>query len=243
MRRPRVYILYAPGTNCHEETADGFRLAGGDPVVCHLTSDLLNHRKRLAECDIIAIPGGFSFGDHVAEGRIFAIDLIYRLKDQLIEVLDKDILIIGICNGFQVLADTGLLPGNDGPGEIGAIIDKNLSAVFESRWVEIYAQETNCKWTEGIGDEPLRMPIAHGAGRVIIRSDYDENQTVFRYGKPRGTESYPDNPNGSPGGRAGICDPTGKILGLMPHPERAIYPWLGSEDGLKIFKAGIDAVK
>jgi len=243
MMRPRVNILYAPGINCHHETADAFRMAGAEPSFCHLTADLLSGKKRLTDCDLLSLPGGFAFGDHVAAGRIVSIDLIYRLKDQLLEVREKNIPIIGICNGFQVLINTGLLPGTGKIGEAKALLDRNLSAVFESRWVNVYIQETDCVWTRGLFGESLLIPVAHGEGRLLLPDTFDDRQTVFRYGSPEGTQSYPSNPNGSQRGRAGICDPSGLILGLMPHPERAIYPWLGSEDGLKIFKAGVASVR
>ena len=243
MIRLRVNVLYAPGINCHHETADAFRLAGAEPSICHLTDDLLSGRVKLTECDLLAIPGGFSFGDHVAAGRIFALDLINRLKDQLFEVRERGIPIIGVCNGFQVLINTGLLPGNEEIGHLHALLDRNLSAVFESRWVTLYVQETECVWTRGLSGQFLNLPVAHGEGRLLLPDGYNEKQTVLRYGSPQGTETYPANPNGSPGGRAAICDPSGRILGLMPHPERAIYPWLGSEDGLKIFKAGVASVR
>lgn len=243
MNRPRVKVLYAPGTNCHHETADAFHLAGAEPSICHLTGDLLAGKEKLFKSDILAIPGGFSFGDHLAAGRIFALDLITRLKDQLFEVREKCIPIIGICNGFQVLINTGLLPENGKIGHPTGILDQNLSAVFESRWVTLYVQKTNCLWTQNLEGESLLMPVAHGEGRLLLPEDFDDKQTVFRYGTPSGTDTYPDNPNNSPEGRAGICDPSGRILGLMPHPERAIYPWLGSEDGLKIFKTGVESVK
>ncbi len=242
--RPRVKILYTPGVNCHHETVDAFRLAGAEPSICNLTADILSGREKLTDCDLLAVPGGFAFGDHVAAGRIFAIDLIYRLKDQLLAILEKEIPIIGICNGFQVLINTGLLPGDKkSMGHAHAILDRNRSAVFESRWVTLCVQDTHCLWTKGLSGQSLRFPVAHGEGRLRLFDSYDEKQTVLRYGSPNGTENYPDNPNGSPSGRAGLCDPSGRILGLMPHPERAIYPWLGSEDGLKIFKAGVKAVK
>ena len=241
--RPRVHVLYAPGTNCHHETMDAFRLAGAEPSLCHLTDDLISHKIKLTDCDILAIPGGFSFGDHLAAGRIFSIDLINRLRNQLLEARQKSIPIIGICNGFQVLINTGLLPGNGEIGQAKGLLDRNNSAVFESRWVDLYVQKVNCIWINKLSGQCLRMPTAHGEGRLLLSDDFNMQQAALRYGSFSGTENYPQNPNGSPGGLAGITDPSGHILGLMPHPERAIYSWLGSDDGLKIFMAGVAEIK
>lgn len=238
---PRVNILYAPGNNCHEETADAFRLAGADPEICNLTDDFLSGRKKLYDCDLMALPGGFSFGDHLAAGRLVMIDLIHRLKDQLEEVKSRGIPIIGICNGFQALMNTGLLPGTGEVGHPTGILDRNNSAVFESRWCQIKVKTSPCIWTKGLEGDVLNVPVAHGEGRLRFSEDFDDSQTVVQYHHD-GMMDYPYNPNGSENNRAGICDDTGRVFGLMPHPERAIYPWLGSEDGLKVFKAGVDAV-
>ena len=146
MSRPKVYVLYGPGINCHHETADAFRLAGADPIICHLTDDLLKHRTSLTDCQLLVVPGGFAFGDHIAAGRIFALDMITRLRDQLNEVREKKIPIIGICNGFQIIINTGLLPGTGPVGEPDALVDRNLSAVYESRWVRVTVQESPCVW-------------------------------------------------------------------------------------------------
>lgn len=244
MSKPKVLVLYAPGTNCHFETMEAFRLAGAKPSLCLLTEGLIGGKQKLYETDLLAFPGGFSFGDHIAAGKIFAIDLVYRLRDQLWEAKERGIPMIGICNGFQILINTGLLPGNGSFGKPNALLDRNQKAIFVSAWVNLYVQpNTPCLWTKGLENLCLRMPTAHGEGRLLLPSDFDDRYTVFRYGTPEGTESFPENPSGSPKGRAGICDPTGRILGLMPHPERAIYSWLGSVDGLEIFKAGVKAVK
>ncbi len=243
MTKPRVNILYAPGTNCHVELAEAFRLAGGDPVFIHLTEDLLGGRKRLMDCDILALPGGWSFGDHIAGGRIVSVDLLCRAKDQLQEIQEKGIPVLGVCNGFQILMDTGLLPGGGELGPSPARLDRNGSAVFESRWITLHVEAVDSIWTRGLAGQALCMPVAHGEGRLLLPDDFDDNRTVFRYSPPPGTTNYPANPNASPDGRAGICDVTGRIAGLMPHPERAIYPWLGSNDGIKIFRSGVDAVR
>ena len=243
MMKPRVSILYAPGTNCHHETADAFRLVGANPEFVHLTDDLLGGKKRLTECDILALPGGFAFGDHVGAGRVVAVDLLFRLRDQLLEVRERRIPTVGICNGFQFLILTGLLPGTGDIGEPKALLDRNLSAAFESRWVDVYVQEADCIWTRGLEGQKMHVPVAHGEGRLRLPDDFHDARTILRYGAPEGTLDYPANPNGSEGGRAGICDPTGLIIGLMPHPERALHPWLGSDDGRKIFETGVKAIR
>lgn len=240
--KPRVKILYSPGNNCHIETAEAFKMAGAEPEICNMKADLFSGRDRLDRCDLLALPGGFSWGDHLAAARIWALDLVFRLRDQLESVREKQIPIIGICNGFQALINTGLLPGTKPVGQPTAIVDRNLSAVFESRWVTLGVQDAGCMWTNGLAGTELRMPVAHGEGRLLLAGG-EAHRTVFKYGSVEGTQEYPANPNGSPDARAGICDPSGRILGLMPHPERAIYPWHGSEDGLKIFKAGVNAVR
>ena len=239
MMRPKVKVLYAPGNNCHNETLEAFRMAGAEPELTLLTADLLSGRQKLTDCDLIAVPGGFSFGDHVAAGRLFAMELVTRLSDQLKEARERHIPMIGICNGFQILAATGLLPGTAELGHPDALLDRNAGACFESRWVRMQIEKTNCLWTEGLAGEVLHVPLAHGEGRLLVPENFDESLCVFRYEG----DGYPANPNGSAKNRAGITDPTGRILGLMPHPERAIYPWSLSADGLRLFEAGVRAIR
>ncbi|MCK5148259.1 phosphoribosylformylglycinamidine synthase I [bacterium] len=237
--KPKVKVLYAPGNNCHHELIQAFKMAGADPQLTLLTADLLSGRQSLTDCDMIAIPGGFSFGDHVAAGRLFALELNTRLADQLKEARERHIPMIGICNGFQILVNTGLLPGSAEIGHPDGLLDRNASAIFESRWVDMRIERSNCIWTQGMAGETMHIPMAHGEGRLLLPEDYDDSLTVFSYVG----EEYPANPNGSPSGRAGITDSTGHILGLMPHPERAIYDWSPSNEGLRLFETGVKAIR
>ena len=231
--KPTVAVLYGPGINCHEETAFALELAGLEAKVANL-QDILNGDDDLTRYQAVVVPGGFSWGDHLGAGRIFGIHLVARLADQLEKLVEAGKPVLGICNGFQILVETGLLP-NRTIGERGAALLQNKSATFESRWVELVVTDADSIWTRGLDGRVLRMPVAHGEGRL-----YWENGNSIRpmlcYSKDgQPTEEYPANPNGAPGGVAGICDSTGMIFGLMPHPERASLEWHGSADGMEIF--------
>lgn len=229
-------ILYAPGTNCHEETAAAIEAAGGESRLV-LLSDLLEGRSRLGEYQAAVIPGGFSYGDHLGAGRIFGTVLIARLREQVDEFLDAGKPMLGVCNGFQVLADAGILPGR-APGQRSMALVENRSARFEDRKVRLAVTGARSRWTEGLAGCVLEMPCAHGEGRPIWAGDANPSQVVFRYlnkcGNP--TDHYPENPNGAPDAIAGITDDTGLVLGLMPHPERASLPAHYSQDGLLLFR-------
>ncbi len=231
-------ILYAPGTNCHEETAAAIELAGGKTELV-LLRDLLDGRTRLEKYQAAVIPGGFSYGDHLGAGRIFATMLVARLRDQLIEFLDAKKPLLGVCNGFQVLTEAGILLGRT-PGRRTMALIENQSARFEDRKIRLVVSSEKCLWTDGIEGEVLEMPVAHAEGRALFcgPDDTASPRVVFRYSDAQGhpTQHYPENPNGAPGGIAGITDETGLILGLMPHPERAFLPSHYSQDGLKIYK-------
>ena len=231
--KPRIGVLYAPGTNCHEETAFAVEQAGGEAEFL-LLAELLAGRATFAEYQGLIFPGGFSYGDHIAAGRIFAVHLLARLTEALREFLASHRPILGICNGDQVLMETGLLPVGV-PGERTAALTQNRSARFEGRWVTLLAQGKSF-WTEGLQERPLRLPSAHGEGRLVLPPGAAA-RPAFCYTEDgaQPTETYPANPAGSPGGLAGATDPTGLILGLMPHPERAVLPAHGSEDGRGIF--------
>ncbi len=259
--KPKVCVLRTAGTNCDKETAFAFSLAGASADLVHI-NNLVSAKVDLSGYHILVLPGGFSYGDDIASGKIFANELKYKLAPDLKEFIQAGKLIIGICNGFQILVKSGLLPGNDLlVQDVSLII--NDSGKFEDRWVylsspvrEFASSRVKCIWTKNL-PEIIYLPVAHGEGKFIVKdkkvlSRIKKNgQVVFSYsdasGKPAG---YPANPNGSLENIAGICDATGRILGLMPHPERHIqlrqHPrWSGKKagDGLQIFKNGVDYIK
>ena len=226
--KPKALILRAAGTNCDYETEYAFRLAGADTDLVHI-NELARGEKSLTGYRILAIPGGFTYGDDVAAGKILANELKYKLEDQVERFLEDGNLILGICNGFQVLVRAGLLPALDGPGGAQEVtLTDNDSGMFEDRWVYLRPEESRCVFTKGV-EETLHFPVAHAEGKFVHRNPdvlrrLNENgQIVFRYVGPEGgPPTYPLNPNGSVEDIAGICDPTGRVLGLMPHPERHI---------------------
>lgn len=238
MTQATTAILYAPGTNCHEETAAAIEMAGGRTALV-LLRDLLQGDTRLENYQAAVIPGGFSYGDHLGAGRILATMLVAQLRDQIIEFLDDHKPLLGVCNGFQVLAEAGILPTRT-PGKRSMALLENQSARFEDRRVRLIVSREACVWTEGLSGQILEMPAAHGEGRPLFcaMESLAGGYVVVRYGDAAGrpTMHYPENPNGAPDAIAGITDHTGMILGLMPHPERASLPAHGSQDGLKLFK-------
>jgi phosphoribosylformylglycinamidine synthase subunit PurQ / glutaminase len=238
MSKARVAVLYSPGTNCHEETVAAFELAGGAAEVV-LLRDLLDERLHLDDYQAAIVPGGFSYGDHLGAGRIFATLLVAGLYEELARFLDKAKPILGICNGFQVLTEAGLLPGR-APGKRSMALIENQSAHFEDRKVRLRVTGEASFWTKGLEGQTLQLPSAHGEGRPLFceAAERTKPRVLFRYCGERGetASSYPDNPNGAPEAIAGVCDAAGLVMGLMPHPERASFPTNYSQDGLKIFQ-------
>ncbi len=237
MSAAKTAVLYSPGTNCHEETIAAIEFAGGTAELV-LLRDLLERRIRLDRYQAAVVPGGFSYGDHLGAGRIFGTTLVARLCDQLMEFLEKQKPMLGICNGFQVLTEAGILPGRT-PGKRSMALIENQSARFEDRKVRLLVSSEKCAWTRGLAGQILRMPSAHAEGRPLICETADaQPRVVFQYSSEDGrpTMEYPDNPNGAPDAVAGVTDSTGLILGLMPHPERAALPGQYSQDGLKLFQ-------
>lgn len=225
---PRVLILRAPGTNCDEETAHAFALAGGTPERWHVNR-LLEQPQRLADFQVLCIPGGFCYGDDIAAGRILGNQIRHHLADPLQAFRDSGKLVLGICNGFQVLLKTELLLAGDAAGPI-ATLAANDSGRFEDRWVRLVATGGKCVFLNDVTE--LELPVAHGEGKFVPRDERvleslrRAGQLVLRYAgrsaKPQAV--YPDNPNGAIDDVAGVCDATGRVFGLMPHPERFVDP-------------------
>jgi len=269
-RSARVLVLSGYGLNCEAETAEGFSRAGALVDTIHL-GDVLERGgiAGLAGYDILVFVGGFSFGDHIQSGRVYANRLRFRLGDALARFVENGGLALGICNGFQTLVCLGLLPGFDKksgaalPEQSAALVHNDRLGYFDT-WVKLAVdQESPCVWTKGLGPS-LEMPSRHGEGKLLFLSDELKTRSEtshlvpVRYANADGTptEVWPDNPNGSPGGAAGLCDPTGRIFGLMPHPDAYLYPenhpdWQRQADagtlpevglGLRIFENGVKAV-
>jgi phosphoribosylformylglycinamidine synthase len=223
-----VLILTGAGINCDYETQWAFQQAGATTVRVPVT-DLVAGTASLADFDTLVVPGGFSFGDDLGSGKVLALTLRHHLGDALRNFVAGGGLVLGICNGFQVLVNLGLLPGLGDLFEVQAALTFNESGRFEDRWCHLGIDpESPCVFTAGIAG--LHLPVRHGEGRLVIRDPElldrltENHQIVARYvgadGRPATT--YPDNPNGSLEAIAGLCDPTGRIFGLMPHPEAAV---------------------
>jgi phosphoribosylformylglycinamidine synthase len=285
---PRVLILRAPGTNCDHETQFAFEQSGASAERVHVAR-ILERPAVLEAYQILCIPGGFSYGDDIAAGRILAGQLRHHLSDALRAFRSAGKLILGICNGFQVLLRSGILLDEDSTGPV-ATLSWNDSGQFEDRWVCLRACSDKCPFLAGI--DRLELPVAHAEGKFITRDRtvllklQDAGQLVLRYARDgrdarnsrngrdahdgrdgEGAQDahdahdgrddnaavpYPENPNGSIGDVAGVCDTSGRVLGMMPHPERHTdrthHPrWTRGQDrgpvtdadGLAIFKNAV----
>ena len=260
----RVLVLTGLGLNCEVETAEAFRLVGASPELVHLL-DLLDGRdeRRLADYQIVSFVGGFAFGDHLGAGSVFANKIRWRLYDQLVRFIHGAGLALGICNGFQTMVRLGMVPGFDGDYRTPrATLAPNDRLGYWDSWVKLQSDpESPCVWTHGI--DGIELPTRHGEGKFLAASDEvflrleQGHQIALRYVDDQGlpTQDWPANPNGSTGAVAGICDPTGRLFGLMPHPDAYLYPFqhphwtrqkvigqLPDEGaGLAIFRNGVDA--
>jgi phosphoribosylformylglycinamidine synthase len=257
MKKVKVLILRTAGTNCDLETQSAFELCGAYVERLHINF-LANNKSKILDYDILAFPGGFSYGDDIASGKILANEVKNKFGDQVKKFALSGRPIIGICNGFQVLVKMGLLPEPKLFEQVSTL-SYNDSDKFECRWVYLKIEEkSNCIWTKNL-ISVISLPIAHGEGKFIPKDKKllkilnKNNQVVFRYSTKDGKEaSYPLCPNGSTESIAGICNKKGNIFGLMPHPERYIlslqHPCREGLDGEYgwgkiIFQNAINAVK
>jgi len=260
MSKPTVLILRAPGTNCDQETGFAFEAAGATARYTHI-NQLIESPALLLDAQILCLPGGFSYGDDIAAGRIFASQLQTRMSEAISEFRDAGKLILGICNGFQILIKSGfLLPPDD--GGLTATMAWNDSGRFIDTWVNLKTDNRKCVFLRDI--EQMYLPIAHAEGKFVTRNEtildslQSAGQLALKYCRPtgeigetgeNGSVPYPHNPNGSTAHVAGVCDSTGRIFGLMPHPERHIDPthhprWTREGlaecgDGLAIFQNAV----
>lgn len=253
--KPKVAVLSGYGINCEYETSYCFNKCGADAEIVHI-SKFLNKEKNLMDYQILAIPGGFSFGDDISSGKVLANKIKYNLQE-IHDFIKKGNLIIGICNGFQVLVKSGILPNLEGNFKQEVTLTFNDSGKFEDRWCYLKVESNRCVWTKNLKN--LFLPVRHGEGKFFCNKEILENLKindliVIKYADENFNvvDKYPYNPNGSIDSIAGICDKTGRIFGLMPHPEayNSLYNnpfWksMNKKDidkfpiGIKIFENGV----
>lgn len=227
--KPKALIITGYGINCEEETALAFEKAGGESKIMHV-NDLIEKIELLKDCQILAFPGGFSYGDDTGSGNALANKIRNNILDPILDFAREDKLVIGICNGFQIISNLGLVPAiDDRYGERTVALMHNRQARYECRWVHIKNTTDKCIWTKNL--EILHSPIAHAEGNFYAEPETlkklsENDQIVWKYSKEDGSSAngeFPFNPNGSIEDIAGICDPSGRILGMMPHPERFLF--------------------
>lgn len=257
MPRPKAIILRTAGTNCDVESAFACEKAGFQADRVHVNR-IASGEVALDDYSLLFIAGGFSYGDDVAAGKIMALELDRRFGDSLRAYEEKGKLAIGVCNGFQVLIKTGLLPFRTGSGaDLRATLTNNDSGKYEDRWTRMTVeQESVCVFTRSMRPR-IELPVAHGEGKFIVKSESDmtelerDGQIVLRYAAKDGGEPvYPENPNGSMKHIAGVCNKKGTFFGLMPHPERFLFRinhprWTREDlpeegDGMLFFKNAFD---
>ncbi len=256
----KTLIMTGYGINCDYETQHAFQLAGSEAERIHLI-DLIKKKVLMDDYHILAIPGGFSFGDDIASARVLSNKIKYNLSKEIHKFIEDKKLIIGICNGFQSLVKIGLLPGFDRNYNYQTVtLTFNDSGRFEDRWVYLKANpKAKCVFTMGI--ESMYLPIRHGEGKFITKNAsilkklHENNHVVFQYTDDRGNlAGYPYNPNGSLDNIAGICDETGRIFGLMPHPEAFTHftnhpRWTRMKnieeegEGLQVFRNAVEYIE
>ena len=251
MTTVKTLILRAPGTNCDWETAFAFEQAGSQVELVHI-NELIKRDKMLSDYQIMVIPGGFTYGDDISGGKLLANETRLNLGDEMRGFVADGKLILGICNGLQVLVKAGVLYGLKGENRYPLTLFSNDSGKFECRWVYLRTNgDSPCVFTRGI--EKMYLPIAHGEGKIVTESGISNAAVYYADEKGHIDAGYPYNPNGSTDNIAGLCDDSGRVFALMPHPERFIrwtqHPRWTREppsdvgDGFRIFKNAVDWAK
>ncbi len=265
MSNPKVIVLTGYGINCEEETAFAFKKAGADSVIVHI-NDLIENKTILKNSEIFVFPGGFSYGDDTGSGKALANKIKNNLIDELESFISRDTLMLGICNGFQVMVNLGIVPALGGfSKEAQVSLEHNVSSRYQCRWIDLEInQDSPSVFTKGISR--LHIPVAHGEGNFFapdktVDSIMEKNLCVMKYIKSDGSPAqgeFPYNPNGSMNDIASICDESGRVMGMMPHPERGMFftqrdDWTGikeknqrsglpipeESDGMMIFKNAV----
>lgn len=258
-KQPQALVLLAPGINCEQETATALTLVGFEVQMLYL-NELAAEKAKLLQSHLLVLPGGFSYGDDLGSGKVLAARLKLHLLETVLTFWEQGGLILGICNGFQVLVKLGLLPQVEGKLEPQASLTFNQQAKFENRWVYLKANQSSpCVFTKGIQDL-LYLPVRHGEGRFVPKNKQllqkirEQQLIAVKYVDAFGLPApYPVNPNGSVDDAAGLCDQTGRIFGLMPHPEVFVrltqHPaWTRknvnlNQSGLKIFSNALAYIR
>jgi phosphoribosylformylglycinamidine synthase I len=257
LERARACILRVGGTNCDLEVKAALEELGLKSEILHM-----NQLRSLSKYQMLIFPGGFSYGDYVRAGAIWGKEAFTRFGTQLASFVEEGKLVMGICNGFQVLVESGLLPGDGADGIPTAALANNTSAKYECRWVRLRVERSKSPFTRHLKEgKILHIPIGHGEGRFLLPNEKALDglllcgQVAFRYAFTNGEPAegkYPHNPNGSIYDIAGICNKAGNVMGMMPHPERAFYGWQqpGSEakakpfgDGKELFLGAMNYIK
>lgn len=230
MAKPQTLVLTGYGINCEEETAFAFEIAGSETRIIHI-NDLIENSSLLDEYQVLVFPGGFSYGDDTGSGKALANRIKNNLLDEIKKFIERDTLMLGICNGFQVLANLGVVPAINGfTGNAEVSLEHNKSFRYQCRWIDVAVNASSPSvFTKGI--EKMHIPVAHGEGNFYAPADILEkieskNLAVMKYIKPEGgaaSQEFPYNPNGAMNDIASICSANGRIMGMMPHPERGMF--------------------